>query len=190
MEYFNTKTGLLKTKYKVGKYVDEIFCIYLYLYIAIILKQVLDTFDQMLYYGNVRVSKIHPIVEKLYRLYSFWVNYSHVAKLDYYLNSHIPFTKKQVNLFGYLCGLVNLLDLEKCKYAKLYYNLNVSEILMHDYSSVDMVQLPKMTIDGKLQFIYTMRKILPTELLVPIEYQCQSCRTKPISGLTLKRHLK
>ena len=191
MEYFNSKTGLIKTKYKTVKFVDEIFCIYLYLYMANVLKKLLDTFDQKLYYGNVWVSKIHPTVEKLYRLYSFWINYSHVAKLDYYLTLHIPFTEQQVKIFDHLSELVSLMELHKYEYARLYYNLNVSEVLMHvDYPSIELVHVPRLTIDGKLQFIYTMQKLLSSELLQPIKGQCKTCKDKPISGLTLKRHLK
>lgn len=191
MEYFNSKTGLIKTRYKTTKYVDEIFCIHLYLYMASILRQLLMTFDQKLYYGNVRVSKIHPTVEKLYKLYSFWINYSHVAKLDYYLTCHIPFTKNQFELFDHLSQLVSLIELEKYTYTRLYYNLNVSEILMHNnYPSIELVQVPKLTIDGKLQFVYIIRKILSPELLESIKGQCETCKVKPISGLSLKRNLK
>lgn len=157
---------------------------------ASILRQLLNTFDQKLYYGNVRVSKIHPTIEKLYRLYSFWINYSYVAKLDYYITLHIPLTKHQVELFDHLGQLIALIDVEKFKYARIYYNLNVSEVLMHDYPSIDMIQVPKLTIDGKLQFVYIIRKILSPELLESIKGQCETCKVKPISGLSLKRNLK
>ena len=193
MEYFNSKTGLIKTKYKTSKCIDEIYCIYMYMYMACILRQLLNTFDQKLYYGNVRVSKLHPTVEKLYKLYSFWINYSHVAKLDYYLTCHIPFTKDQFKLFDNLSQLVSLIELEKYKYAKLYFNINVSELFLHEYKYDELIELSfgKFTNDAKLDFIYKIRKYLPSNVLLePLQGQCETCKVKQVSGLTLKRNLK
>lgn len=190
MDYFNSKTGLIKTKYKTGQYIDQLFYIYLYMYVANILKLLLATFDQKYFYGNVQKSKLHPTIEKLYNMYTFWINSRHVAQLDYYTTQHIPFTARQIELFDHLGEFVKLFNNVNVKYPKVYYNLNVSEILMHtSYTDIELESLPKMTNDGKLQFIYNMRKKIPPELWYPLDSQCDECKSKPIPSITLERKL-
>lgn len=199
IEYFNPKTGLIKSKYKTTQIIDKLFTLHLYLYTAFVLRQVLKPIviktekfrSPEVTLTNVnRPLPLHPTVKQLYNLYSFWINYTSVAKLDYALS-----TKVQIDsdLFNHLSDLTNQLskmDVAHVKYVKLYYKLNVSEILMHDeYNKPIQIQsLPsKWTNDNKLEFIYKIQKTLPSEVFQPFHNLCNACNLKQVSSLSLER---
>jgi hypothetical protein len=192
MEHFNGKTGLLKTKYKSAVYIDRVFTIFLYLYTATILRKLVDCMSHYkLYHGQVRMSPMHPTIQKLYTLYSFWINKSYVTKLDYCIIQHVVLSKEETDLFNHLTDLVNVLSTLDTKYAKIYYNLNVAEILIHDYPDIPILTLPHIwTKETKLDTAYNIVHALPEELLSVFYRQCKECWDKPVSGLSLNRVIR
>lgn len=188
MEYFNLKTGKFKTKYKTTANIDKIWLTSLYLYTARVLKKLLTlTHEQEYAFGTVKVTRVHPTIEKLYKLYSFWMNYRHVAQLDYHVILQIPLKQDEVVLFDHITHLVNILSTHDYTFLKRCFNISVAEILLHPGDDdLELASLPsKWTNENKLYFIYSQ----PLELLEPIDTLCEACIHTPIPSLSLERNL-